>query len=117
MVVMTREETEERTRRIAALTREGKSQEDIAAILGVTRRTVLRHRVRAGIAQPRPVPLTADQWERARRVIDDGGSFAEAARTAGCNLTVLHRRWPGQGWTNAQATAHAFLVRTSGVRL
>jgi IS30 family transposase len=92
----------ERRERVAEMTRAGYIAEDIAATLGVTRRTVERDRVAAGVAQPYPPPMTEEQIRRVAELLDDGCSIAEAARTVGCSRRQVFRLFPGRGWTRQQ---------------
>lgn len=95
--------TDNRTAYVAARTRAGWSAARIAAELGCSERTVQRHRRTAGVAQLAPRPLTVDQWRRASELLDDGAPYTEAAATVGCCTKVLSDRFPGKGWTPAQA--------------
>lgn len=87
---------------VVELTRAGLSAPQIAERLNVTTRTVQRHRVAAGIAQPLAPRLTPEQHEQARQLIDDGASYKEVARTIGCANTTVAKRFPGRGWTLAE---------------
>lgn len=93
----------ERRDRVAVMTRQGRSAPEIAAILGVTERTVIRDRVATGCA--RPVTwrtLTAEDLQLAQQLLDDGCSVVEVARTVGCSADTIHKHFPGRGWTLAQ---------------
>lgn len=101
----------ERRQRVAELTRAGLSAQQIAAQLRTTSRTVCRDRSALGIAQPRPVRLTAEQLRRATEMLDDGASASEVARTIGCSQSAVINRFPGRGWTPEQISAHGVLCR------
>ncbi|QOC55918.1 helix-turn-helix DNA binding domain protein [Gordonia phage DirtyBoi] len=92
----------ERRDLVAELTRAGLTASQISDRLGITTRTVQRHRVAAGIAQPPARHLTPEQIDTARQLIDDGASYKEAARTIGCNKVTVAKRFPGRGWTLAE---------------
>jgi DNA invertase Pin-like site-specific DNA recombinase len=112
---LTRDDIDEiiayRCDRVAQSSREGMTGEDIAARLGVTRRSVQRYRVRAGVSGPAPIPLTPQQIARAAQLLDDGCSICETARTIGCSEGTIARRFPGRGWTKEQVRAHISEVR------
>jgi methylphosphotriester-DNA--protein-cysteine methyltransferase len=100
-----------RCERVAEWTRAGVVAEDIAARLKISKRSVLRYRRRAGVAQPPPVPLTAEQLARAEHLLDDGCSVAETARTIGCSDRSVVRHFPGRAWTREQIYAHTIGIR------
>lgn len=85
------------TDRVIALTRAGRNIPDIAATLGITRRTVSRHRKKAGIAGPPNTPLTDQQLALAKHLLDDGAPATEAARTIGCAPRTIGRKFPNHG--------------------
>lgn len=91
------EENAERDDRIARLTRGGYTAPQIAAIVGVTERTVQRVRGRRGVAKPFcGNPLTADEIRRAADMLDDGASYGEVARTLGRNVATLRKHLRGR---------------------
>lgn len=102
---------EERRDRIAALTRQGWSAAAIARELGVTVRTVVRAREHRDCRVYVPRRFTADEIAQVEAMLDDGCSYTEVARTLGRNVTVVLQRWPGRGWTKAQAAAHVHDIR------
>lgn len=87
---------------VTELTRAGLSAPQIAERLGIATRTVQRHRVAAGIAQPPARHLSPEEIDRARQLIDDGASYKEVARTIGCANVTVAKRFPGRGWTLAE---------------
>lgn len=91
-----------RREQVVELTRAGLSAPQIADRLGIATRTVQRHRVAAGIAQPPARHLTPAQIHRARQLLDDGASYKEVARTIGCANKSVRYRFPGRGWTLAE---------------
>lgn len=89
------QEIAERDDRIARLTVAGYTAPQIAAIVGVTERTVQRVRGRRGVAKPFcGNPLTADEIRRAADMLDDGASYGEVSRTLGRCRDVIRRRLP-----------------------
>ncbi|QDH92495.1 helix-turn-helix DNA binding domain protein [Gordonia phage Dmitri] len=98
---------------VTDLTRAGLSAPQIAERLGITTRTVQRHRVAAGIAQPPARHLTPEQIEKARQLLVDGASYKEAARTIGCDKATVAKRFPGYAWTLSECGRWGrFLDRT-----
>jgi DNA-binding CsgD family transcriptional regulator len=91
---------------IIEMTRAGRSIADIAAHLGVTERTVIRHRKAAGISRPAIPAMTAGEIETARTLLEDGASYSEVGRTIGRNPKTLQLHFPGFGWTQAQASEY-----------
>lgn len=98
--------------RVVELTKQNYSQRQIADMLGCTERTVIRARVKAGIAQTRAPMLTPEQLSLAENLITDGASIAEAARTIGCNVNTAYRHFKGRGFTRAEAAQYSSLVRS-----
>lgn len=100
--------------KVLEMTATGNSLRDIATALGCTTRSVSRARKRLGISQ-QPHPVLTD-WEMATatRVIAEGGSIAEAARTIGRTGSALYPRFPGAQWTNSQSGKHAVVLRKLG---
>lgn len=109
----TAEVRERRRTRVAELTRQGRSASDVAAILGITERTVQRDRAAKGIAQPASRPLTATQLDRARQLLADGAPYKEVARTIGSDTTTLAKHFPGQGWTRQQVSEWTAMLRAT----
>lgn len=92
----------------------GLASQEIADRLGITRRTVLRRRVRLGVARHtpgttwRPTP----EWEaQARTLLEDGASLREIARTLHCDRATVTRRFKGMGWTLNEAGSHSQTMR------
>ncbi|WP_447652971.1 helix-turn-helix domain-containing protein [Microbacterium sufflavum] len=95
-----------------ALERAGLSARAIAGICGVSSRTVVRWRHSTGLTHcPPPSPLPQDKLAAALRLLEDGASISEAARSIGCSNKTLSRRWPQYAWTQTQAGKFAAMVR------
>lgn len=47
----------------------------------------------------------------AKRLLDDGASHPEAARTIGVSVPALKARFPGHEWTQTQKSAQAIAAR------
>lgn len=84
-----------RVERVADLTRRRYSATFIAELLGVSERTVVRDRRRAGVACPHKPPLSESQLEWAHMLLEEGCPYKEVARTVGCGVTTLRTRFPG----------------------
>ena len=97
--------------RVMELTRDGRSARDIAEILGITERSVLRHRRAAGLSREPGTPMTADELRRAEALLNDGCSLQEVARTLGRSARTIKRRFPGRAWTRAQIDEHLSMIR------
>lgn len=83
--------------KVVRLTLEGRSAFDIAAIVGCSTRSVQRIRFKTGISRP-PAPLmTPEEVAMAERMLDDGVSLGEIARTLG-HRGGVYKRWKGRGW-------------------
>lgn len=54
---------------------------------------------------------TPELHERADRLLADGCSFREVARTLGCHYMTVNNRFPGRGWTYRQAGAFRAATR------
>lgn len=102
----------ERDERIAELTRQHYTAEEIARMVGVTARSVVRARARTGVTRPKAPLLTDSERERIEKLLDDGASYNEVARTVGRNLSCIRYNFPDRGWTAAQGTEFRTLLRT-----
>lgn len=81
---------------------DGMNAADIAAELGVSVRTVSRHRARLGLGRPgnnHGFRVTPEWKARVEALLDDGCSIREAARTMECRKETVSRHFPGRGWT------------------
>jgi len=90
--------------RVKALTAEGKSAREIAALVHTTHRTVVRYRERLKISQPHQGHhrMTEDDLARALEMFDDGCSATEIARTLGFAPSTIIKHFPGRQWTHRQ---------------
>lgn len=101
---LTREGIAARHARIAELTRAGLSQAQIAAIVGITPRSVCRTRKKLGLSRPLSgLHMTPDEIARAQALLDDGASYKEVARTLGRSSWSLRNRFPGYAFTVEQS--------------
>lgn len=96
--------------RVVELTNDGKTAKDIAEILGITERSVTRHRSRAGIARAVKPPLTQSELDAARQLLCDGASYKDVARTIGCSSTRLAHHLPGYAWTYQEIGRHSRMM-------
>lgn len=96
--------------RFFELHKDGRSASEIAAILGVSPRTIQRYRAATQLAAKPHAPRPASDRERVKALLDDGCSFAEAARTVGVEPTTAKRWFPDiPRWTKSQAGTYARL--------
>lgn len=107
---------EERRQRVVELTRQGMSLMLIADILKVTDRTVIRDRKAAGISRPLAPEITAEELTLAEKLLRDGASIAEAARTIGRHPWSLHKKFPQYAWTRQQCGEYAALCHRIGLQ-
>ena len=103
--------TAERRDRVAELTRQGLTAGTIAEILGITKRSVQRHRKERGVTQPPAVHMTAEELLRAKEMLEDGASCREVARTLGRTHGTILKRFPECKWTKSQRLQQATLGR------
>lgn len=91
---------ERRRERVVELTREGHTAPTIADILGCSVRTVQRIRTERGVSQALQFsPMTPDELAQAQRLLEDGCSYGEVARTLGRTHNTIARHFPGSGWS------------------
>lgn len=106
-VNISRASTASRRQRAADMTRAGHSAAEIATILGVSPRTVVRYRVAAEVAQPGPVVVwTPEVIAAAEAMVEDRVPAAEIARTLGIADTTVLARYPHAAWSRAEDAAH-----------
>jgi hypothetical protein len=91
------------------MVRSGLTAREIADRLGITQRSVFRLKAAAGLTRPHR-PMTPDELTTAEHLIDEGASLREAARTLDRSPRVLNDRYPGRGFTPAQAAERRRLV-------
>lgn len=93
--------------------RSGMSARGIAERFGVTTRTVVRWRNRMHLSHAPATERHPDEdREIARRLLEDGCSFLEAARTVGVSQWTIRRWFPdATAWTKQQASEHAAFIR------
>src|SRR6516165_9652663 len=99
--------TAERRDRVAELTHQGLTAGTIAEILGITKRSVQRHRSERGVTQPPPIHMTDRELLRAKEMLEDGASCREVARTLGRTHRTILKRFPECKWTKSQRLQQA----------
>lgn len=97
-----------------AMTRQGRTATEIAAVIGCHPDSVTRIRRRNGLTTPPPPPLTDAEIETASALIMDGASITEAARTIGRSRHALTHRFPDSTWTPSQVGQHRAMLRKLG---
>ena len=102
----------ERRQEIAGLHAQGVSKATMAKTLGVTARTVQRYLIDAGLVKPHggTVPMTDEEVEKARLMLEDGASYWQVASTLGRDWATIRRRVPGfHVLTSAEKSERAVL--------
>ena len=98
--------------KLQTLVAEGRTIADIADEMGVTARTVSRHKRALGIAHsPRPVRPVEEWGPTAERLFAEGYSQRAVAEITGTNWWNLQRHFPGKAWTRSEAGQYAVAVR------
>lgn len=86
---------------------EGQSTKKLAEAVGVTPRTIRNWRTK-----PKPdwyhtrKQIDDSKLEAVDRLLSDGASYAEAARTVGLNVETVREHFPGRGWSPKQVIDH-----------
>lgn len=111
---MTVELVQDRRAQVVEMTRLGLSASQISVRVGITERSVQRHRAAAGIAKRQWADrLTPAELARADELLSDGCSFAEVGRTLGRDTRTIRHNFPGRGWTKEQTFEFLTAVRVS----
>ena len=107
-----------RRERVIARTLQGASASEVAAIEGITRRSVERIRSELGVSlRPSPEPMTECELDTAAALLDDGCSYAEVARTLGRTPRAIRRHFPGRGWPPGEGARLAMATRWANHRM
>lgn len=101
----------EREARVKCLTEQGWPATEIAAVLKISTRTVVRYRRVTGCSQPVGRHLTDDEIATAGEMLDDGCPVQEVAKTLGVSAWAIAARYPGRAWTRSQISAFGCLHR------
>lgn len=102
-----------RQKKVAILTAAGDTAPQIAALLGINERLVVRDRAATGCAKPAHRPFTEQERQVAQQLLDDGCSANEVARTIGRNPSTIRRRFPDRVWSRKQIDEYLTLVKTA----
>lgn len=96
---------------------EGESNKTVALDYGLEERHVSHIRAAAGLplrpqrerttTQRPPRPITADERDRALRMLEGGASYNEVGKTFDRRGSVYRRLFPGFGWTREQVLEYA----------
>ncbi|APU93057.1 helix-turn-helix DNA binding domain protein [Mycobacterium phage Bubbles123] len=106
--------TPEQVKTVLAMTRDGFSAKHIGDVIGCSARTVVRVRARGDARVMDPelfTPLTQEQKDFARYLLDDGAPYQEVARTLGVSSTTIEKHFPGRAWTKRQAAEFTALLK------
>lgn len=85
--------------RVVQMTRDGFTAQQIAAALGVCERTINRVRMATGVGIIKPPPMSDDEIAISKRLLEDGASYMEVARTLNRYWITIRDHVPGYGWT------------------
>lgn len=107
--------TAERRETVIRMTRMGYTSEQIGDVLGISGRSVQRHRVAAGIAKTPPPRLTDEELTTARNLLEDGAPYGEVARTLKRDCFTIRKHFPGMGWTRGGTEGH--IIRQANQKL
>ena len=88
------------TERIEWLLRHGLTIREVAEQVGCSNRAVIRQRRRIGLSKPARPALTQAELVTAKRLLDDGASYTEAAGLSAAQM--LAGKFPGYAWTPVQ---------------
>lgn len=104
--------------RVVLLTQAGWSIPRIAEEMGICEKSVSRGRREAGISLPGRCSPALDEQQRAtaERLLDDGASYSDVARTIGCDRETVRRNWPGRGWSRQQVLEFMWVNRHAALR-
>lgn len=111
-----RHRREQRDVDFLACERAGMSARQLAERFDVTSRTVQRWRKRLGIKYRQYVQKhPASDHEMVEYLLNEGCSFAEAARTVGVSDTTIYQWFPDRKpWTKQECADYAVLIRQMG---
>ena len=96
---------------IVRYTQAGLGRQEIADRIGCSVDTVSNVRRRRGVRVRHSYRLSAEQLARAEQLLDDGASFAEAARSIGSTTSAVARRFPGRGWSYRECGLFTAMLR------
>lgn len=94
-----------RRRRVADLTLAGLSAAQIAKEIGISQRSVVRHREVTGVhggGKFTPPYITPEMFAEAYQLLLDGAPYSEASASVGMSETHLRKKFPGMGWSRPQ---------------
>jgi len=109
-------EKDKRDREIIKLTKANKTSKEISQIIGCSERTVVRVRKNSNcMVSPAPKKFTNEELQRAKKILDEGGTYSEALKTIGRHrgsIQSLKKKLPGYKiWTRKESSDYAALVR------
>jgi IS30 family transposase len=97
--------------RVADLTCQGWSADQIAREVGIHPRTVTRVRRRTGVGGPVYPHYSDEELRIAEQMLADGASIADTARTLGREPTTLWKRYKGRGWSSEKTAEYRRMLR------
>lgn len=100
----------ERDKQIAELVRLKYSIAQIARIVGITPRSVVRAKRRMGLTIKVKPPLSREQHAMIKRLIADGASRRDIAETVGCHHETILKHYE-YGWDRRQVAEASVMSR------
>jgi uncharacterized protein YjcR len=85
----------------------GKDNLELARYYGVSDRTIVRWKRRAGVPNGRGIQLTPEVRARMEELLDQGCSYREVGKKLCCSPDTVRVNFPGRGWTKEQCAAIA----------
>ena len=92
----------------------GLTNAQMASELGASRSAVWRATARLGSPTRNRRIRPAETWVEVERLLQDGCSALEAARTVGVTVQSVLAHFPGRGWSPRQSNDHRRAMRASG---
>lgn len=105
---------------LARLRTAGQTLGQLAEHFHVTSRTISRTLTKHGLAAPNPHAgkRVTEEWKaKADRLLDEGLSLIETARTTGVSYCTVSRHFPGRGWDSTTSGKYAHAVRKANREL
>lgn len=94
--------------RLRILVSEGRSLDEIADEMGVTERTVSRHKRALGLSAPKAPFRPLEEWlPKADRLLEEGYSQLAVSEVLGVGSSTVSKYFPGRGWTDKQKGTYA----------
>jgi transposase-like protein len=98
--------------KLQQLVGEGLSIKDIAAHMGVTARTISRHKRTLGLSKsPKPGKPLEEWRDKAAQLLEEEYSCRTVAQIVGVTEHRVAKHFPGRSWTPQQCGQYAVAIR------